>query len=81
MGVKFSGGVRAVKGIGRMLGLTAFLLAPAALVVALLYLLINVRNGADAAVAGFASLLPVGYAFAADMVASVNTLRGFSHTQ
>lgn len=39
---------------------------------AFLYLLISLRTGAEAAVAGVAGLLPLGYAFAAGMVASVN---------
>jgi cytochrome c biogenesis protein CcdA len=45
---------------------------PAVLVVALLFLLISFRGGIEAAVADLALLLPVGYAFAAGMVASVN---------
>jgi len=57
---------------GGRLALLASFLVPAALVVALLYLLISVRSDAENAVAGFAGLLPVGYAFAAGMVASVN---------
>lgn len=42
------------------------------MVVLFLFLLISARNDAENAVAEFASLLPVGYAFAAGMVASVN---------
>lgn len=54
-------------------GLTvvAFVL-PALLVVGMLFLLITIRSGLEGAVANLARLLPVGYAFAAGMVASVN---------
>jgi len=45
---------------------------PAIVVVGLLFLLISFRGGIEAAVANLALLLPVGYAFAAGMVASVN---------
>jgi cytochrome c biogenesis protein CcdA len=45
---------------------------PAVLVVGLLFLLVSLRGGIEAAVANLALLLPVGYAFAAGMVASVN---------
>ena len=45
---------------------------PALLVVGLLFLLISYRSNVEGAVASLASLLPVGYAFAAGMVASVN---------
>ena len=45
---------------------------PALLVVGLLFLLISYRSNVEGAVANLASLLPVGYAFAAGMVASVN---------
>lgn len=61
-----------VKGIGGKLGLAATLLIPVAIVVVILFLLIALRDGAAAAVASFTELLPVGYAFAAGMVASVN---------
>lgn len=56
---------------GRLTMLASFLI-PAALVVGFLFLLIGLRDSAEAAVANLASLLPVGYAFAAGMVASVN---------
>jgi cytochrome c biogenesis DsbD-like protein len=45
---------------------------PILVVVGFLFLLISLRHGAEAAMASFATLLPVGYAFAAGMVASVN---------
>ena len=45
---------------------------PAVIVVGLLFVLISFRGGIEAAVADLALLLPVGYAFAAGMVASVN---------
>jgi cytochrome c-type biogenesis protein len=45
---------------------------PALLVVGLLLLLISFQGGIETAVANLALLLPVGYAFAAGMVASVN---------
>lgn len=47
-------------------------LVPIALVGGLLFLLISLRDGVEAAVASVAGWLPVGYAFAAGMVASVN---------
>jgi cytochrome c biogenesis protein CcdA len=45
---------------------------PAMLVVGVLFLLVALREGAESAVARLANLLPVGYAFSAGMVASVN---------
>ncbi|HSR31876.1 MAG TPA: cytochrome c biogenesis protein CcdA [Anaerolineae bacterium] len=48
------------------------LLIPITLVGGFLFLMISLRDGAEAAVAGLAGWLPVGYAFAAGMVASVN---------
>ena len=45
---------------------------PVALVVGLFVLLLTIRNSAEATVANVAGLLPVGFAFAAGMVASVN---------
>ena len=59
---------------GRVRGTTmAFMVGvPAVLVVGLLFLLISYRSNVEGAVARLASLLPVGYAFAAGMVASVN---------
>jgi cytochrome c biogenesis protein CcdA len=55
----------------RLSQLTAFLI-PAVIVISLLLLLLSVRDSAEAAVANLAGLLPVGFAFAAGMVASVN---------
>jgi cytochrome c-type biogenesis protein len=54
------------------LALSATFLIPAVLVMALLFLLVSFRGGIEAGVANLANLLPVGYAFAAGMVASVN---------
>jgi cytochrome c biogenesis protein CcdA len=48
------------------------LLVPAVLVAALLLLIVGLRGGLEEAVSNLASVLPVGYAFAAGMVASVN---------
>ena len=50
----------------------ASLLLPVLAVVAVLFLFITFRNGAEAAVANLTGFLPLGYAFAAGMVASVN---------
>jgi cytochrome c biogenesis protein CcdA len=55
----------------RLSQLSAFLI-PAVIVIGLLLLLLSVRDSAEAAVANLAGLLPVGFAFAAGMVASVN---------
>jgi len=55
-----------------MLALVGTFILPAVLVFALLFLLISFRGGIEAGVANLAVLLPVGYAFAAGMVASVN---------
>lgn len=57
---------------GNRLALFASFVVPAALVVGLFVLLLSVRDSAEAAVANVAGLLPVGFAFAAGMVASVN---------
>ncbi len=54
------------------LALTLTFAIPAFLVVVALVLLVSFRGGIEAAVANLALLLPVGYAFAAGMVASVN---------
>jgi cytochrome c biogenesis protein CcdA len=54
------------------LALVTTFLVPAILVTGLLFLLISFRGGIEAGVADVALLLPVGYAFAAGMVASVN---------
>jgi cytochrome c biogenesis protein CcdA len=50
----------------------ASLLIPAGIVTLLLLALIQMQTGAEMAVANLAGWLPVGYAFAAGMVASVN---------
>ncbi len=57
---------------GNRFALLASFVIPAVLVVAFLFLLITIRNGAEAGMASVARILPVGYAFAAGMVASVN---------
>ena len=54
------------------LALAATFAIPAVLVFGLLFLLVTFRGGIEASVANLALLLPVGYAFAAGMVASVN---------
>jgi len=56
---------------GKLATILSFLL-PAVAVVGLLYLLAVMRAGAESAMAGLSALLPVGYAFSAGMVASVN---------
>lgn len=56
----------------RRLGDVASYAIPIILVGGFLILMIALRDGAEAAVASLAGLLPVGYAFAAGMVASVN---------
>lgn len=45
---------------------------PALIVIAILYLMVALREGAESAMASLSSLLPVGYAFSAGMVATVN---------
>ena len=60
------------KALASKVGVLSSCFIPAAVVVGFLFLLISLRNGAEAAMAGVANLLPVGYAFAAGMVASVN---------
>jgi cytochrome c biogenesis protein CcdA len=59
------------KAQGRLALISSFAI-PALAVVAILFLLISLRDGAEAAMSNLANLLPVGYAFAAGMVASVN---------
>ena len=56
---------------GKLATIASFAL-PAMLVVGVLFLLVALREGAESAVARLANLLPVGYAFSAGMVASVN---------
>jgi cytochrome c biogenesis protein CcdA len=60
-----------LSGRGRWAAIASFAI-PAVLVVGLLFLVIVLREGAETAIAQLASLLPVGYAFSAGMVASVN---------
>ncbi|MBI2165953.1 MAG: hypothetical protein HYU29_06070, partial [Chloroflexi bacterium] len=60
------------KNTGGWLALLASFTVPALVVAGLMVLLLNVQTGAQAATDRFATLLPVGYAFAAGMVASVN---------
>ena len=55
----------------RLAAIAAFVI-PVALVAGLFILLLSVRDSTEAAVANVASLLPLGFAFAAGMVASVN---------
>ena len=55
-----------------VLALVGTFILPAVLIFAPLFLLISFRGGIEAGVANLAVLLPVGYAFAAGMVASVN---------
>jgi len=50
----------------------ASFVVPVAIVAGILFLMILLRDGVEAAVANVASWLPVGWAFAAGMVASVN---------
>lgn len=54
------------------LAVAASLILPALLVVVLIAILAASRRGAESALSGLASLLPVSYAFSAGMVASVN---------
>jgi len=56
---------------GRLALIASFVL-PAVVVVGILLLLLSLRDGAEAAMDNLANLLPVGYAFGAGMVASVN---------
>jgi cytochrome c biogenesis protein CcdA len=57
---------------GQRAALIASFVIPVALVVGLFVLLLSIRDSTEAAVANVAGLLPVGFAFAAGMVASVN---------
>lgn len=54
------------------LTVAASFILPAVFVVASLFVLIATRDGAEAAIAGVTTLVPLGYAFAAGMIASVN---------
>jgi cytochrome c-type biogenesis protein len=67
-----SGSVEVVPNTGSKLATILSFLLPAITVVGLLYLLAAMRSGAESAMAGLSALLPVGYAFSAGMVASVN---------
>ena len=53
-------------------GLAASFAIPAIVVVGLLIFLLSIRDGAETVMANLATILPVGYAFGAGMVASVN---------
>jgi cytochrome c biogenesis protein CcdA len=57
---------------GNRLAAFASAAIPVVIVGGLLFLMISLRDGVEAAVASVAGWLPVGYAFAAGMVASVN---------
>lgn len=72
MGAKSSDSSPTVPARAGLIATLASLIVPAVLVVAFLCLLINLRNGAEAGVATLTGLLPLGYAVAAGMVASVN---------
>ncbi|MDW8120590.1 MAG: cytochrome c biogenesis protein CcdA [Chloroflexota bacterium] len=65
-------GVPKAKGKGGLGAFGVSLLLPSILVVGALFLLLALRNGITASVASLAEILPVGYAFAAGMVSSVN---------
>jgi cytochrome c biogenesis protein CcdA len=52
--------------------LVATFVSPAILVLGLLFLLVTLQGGLETGLANLARLLPVGFAFAAGMVASVN---------
>jgi cytochrome c-type biogenesis protein len=58
--------------IGSNLVRLASFVVPVALVIGLFVLLLSIRDSAEATVANVAGLLPVGFAFAAGIVASVN---------
>ncbi len=60
------------KTTGRGLVLAATFIIPAVLVAGFVFLLVSFQGGIETIVANLALLLPVGYAFAAGMVASVN---------
>jgi cytochrome c-type biogenesis protein len=64
--------VKAGSANGDRLAAIASFLIPVALVAGLFILLLSVRDSTEAAVANVAGLLPLGFAFAAGMVASVN---------
>lgn len=60
------------KTTGRRLVLAATFIIPAVLVAGFIFLLVSFQGGIETTVANLALLLPVDYAFAAGMVASVN---------
>jgi cytochrome c-type biogenesis protein len=72
MSLKSSSKVSTSQARGSRVAVLASFFVPAIFVVGFLFLLISLRNGAAAAMANLTALLPVGYAFAAGMVASVN---------
>jgi len=57
---------------GSRLAMLASFIVPAIIVIAIIFLLISLQAGTEAAAANLANLLPIGFAFAAGMVASVN---------
>ena len=57
---------------GSAFALAATFVIPAIVVIGLLFLLVSRRGGIEAGLANLTNLLPVGYTFAAGMVASVN---------
>ncbi len=57
---------------GKRLAVLSSFALPVLVVGVLLFLMVSVRDGVETAVAALAGWLPVGYAFAAGMVASVN---------
>ncbi len=56
---------------GRVATVLSFAI-PSLVVIGILYLMVAMREGAESAMASLSSLLPVGYAFSAGMVATVN---------
>jgi cytochrome c biogenesis protein CcdA len=72
MGQKSISSVTTTRNLRDKMALLASFAIPAVFVVGFLFLLISLRNGAEAAMGGLANFLPVSYAFAAGMVASVN---------
>jgi cytochrome c biogenesis protein CcdA len=71
-GLKTASALDIEKTEGSKLALIATFVIPALLVAGILFLLVSFRGDLEAAVTNLAYLLPVGYAFAAGMVASVN---------
>ena len=52
--------------------IVASLVVPGVMVLTFLILMVSLRNGLEASLANLTGILPVGYAFGAGMVASVN---------